>query len=91
MTAETIEPPIEELLQDIAPEVPREDLKIADRCDQCGAQAYVAVAFASDVEVDHPGELLFCGHHFAKYEDKLREHVVKDQRDVLNERLVSSY
>lgn len=28
-----------------------------DRCDRCGAQAYVAVTLAS-------GDLLFCGHHF---------------------------
>jgi hypothetical protein len=31
-------------------------LTAADRCDECGAQAYIRVKLAS-------GELLFCGHH----------------------------
>lgn len=29
-----------------------------DRCDRCGAQAYVEVALAEDM-----GTLLFCAHH----------------------------
>jgi ribosome-binding protein aMBF1 (putative translation factor) len=36
-----------------------------DRCDACGAQAYVAV------EVNG-SELLYCAHHARKYEEKLR-------------------
>jgi hypothetical protein len=32
-------------------------LTAADRCDRCGAQAYVRARLASG------GELLFCGHH----------------------------
>lgn len=32
-------------------------LTIADRCDRCGAQAYVRVMLVSG------GELLFCAHH----------------------------
>ncbi|WP_460445758.1 DUF7455 domain-containing protein [Angustibacter aerolatus] len=32
-------------------------LTAADRCDRCGAQAYVRVTLASG------GELLFCAHH----------------------------
>ncbi|MCL3862186.1 hypothetical protein [Actinotalea sp. K2] len=31
-------------------------LTAADRCDRCGAQAYVRVVLAN-------GELLFCAHH----------------------------
>lgn len=31
-------------------------LTTADRCDACGAQAFVRVVLAA-------GELLFCGHH----------------------------
>jgi hypothetical protein len=31
-------------------------LTATDRCDECGAQAYIRVELAS-------GELLFCGHH----------------------------
>lgn len=32
------------------------ELNATDRCDECGAQAYIRVELAS-------GELLFCGHH----------------------------
>ncbi len=32
------------------------ELSATDRCDECGAQAYIRVELAS-------GELLFCGHH----------------------------
>ena len=38
-----------------------------DRCDKCGAQAYVHVVF-HDLN-----ELMFCGHHYKANEDKLRE------------------
>jgi hypothetical protein len=38
-----------------------------DRCDQCGAQAYVRVVLASS-----GGELLFCGHHARQHEPQLR-------------------
>lgn len=36
-----------------------------DRCDSCGAQAYVRAVL-------HGSELLFCAHHGRKYEEKLR-------------------
>ncbi len=39
-------------------------LTALDRCDSCGAQAYVKVTMAA-------GELLFCAHHGAKYKEKL--------------------
>lgn len=39
-------------------------LTALDRCDSCGAQAYVKATMSS-------GELLFCAHHGAKYKDKL--------------------
>jgi hypothetical protein len=39
-------------------------LTASDRCDSCGAQAYIRVAIGSS-------ELLFCGHHGKKYQDKL--------------------
>ncbi|MDX2375335.1 hypothetical protein M4I32_00765 [Microbacterium sp. LRZ72] len=41
-------------------------LSAMDRCDSCGAQAYIAA------EVNG-SELLFCAHHGRKYEEKLRE------------------
>jgi hypothetical protein len=34
-------------------------LNALDRCDSCGAQAYVKVTGVS-------GELTFCGHHYSK-------------------------
>ena len=40
-------------------------LTALDRCDSCGAQAYVGA------EVNGT-ELLFCAHHARKYEVKLR-------------------
>ena len=40
-------------------------LTAGDRCDSCGAQAYVRVTLAT-------GELLFCAHHARKHEDKLK-------------------
>lgn len=36
-----------------------------DRCDSCGAQAYVRAIL-------NGSELLFCAHHGAKHEEKLR-------------------
>lgn len=43
-----------------------EPLNALDRCDRCGAQAYLRVTLASG------GELLFCAHHGKKYEEGLR-------------------
>lgn len=44
-------------------------LTIHDRCDQCGAQAYVRVTLGDTSGVSN---LLFCGHHGTFHEDKLR-------------------
>jgi ribosomal protein L37E len=46
-------------------------LTAAERCDRCGAQAYVRVLLASG------GELLFCAHHGREHADKLREVAVE--------------
>ncbi len=43
-------------------------LTAADRCDTCQAQAYVEVTVEG-----YKSELLFCAHHFKKYEEKLTE------------------
>jgi hypothetical protein len=48
-----------------APTAPAPTLTAADRCDRCGAQAFVRVVLAS-------GDLLFCAHHAKAYEDRLR-------------------
>ena len=50
---------------DATDELPAEHvLTAADRCDACGAQAYVRV------EVNG-SELLFCAHHAKKHQEKL--------------------
>ncbi|EFQ84202.1 hypothetical protein HMPREF0063_10918 [Aeromicrobium marinum DSM 15272] len=45
----------------------RPALTATDRCDRCGAQAYVRV------ELTGGAELLFCAHHARAHEDKLRD------------------
>lgn len=42
-------------------------LTALDRCDRCGAQAYVRVSLHGG------GELLFCAHHARAHAEKLRE------------------
>lgn len=42
-------------------------LTALDRCDRCGAQAYLRVELASGLE------LLFCAHHAREHDEKLRE------------------
>ena len=44
-----------------------EPLTAVDRCDRCGAQAYVRVTMPAG------SELLFCAHHGREYAPKLRE------------------
>jgi len=53
---------------------PTEPLTALDRCDRCGAQAYVRVVLASG------GSLMFCNHHFRAHEDSLRP-VAADVQD----------
>ncbi|MCL3818556.1 DUF7455 domain-containing protein [Aeromicrobium wangtongii] len=42
-------------------------LSSLDRCDRCGAQAFVRVTLGGG------GELMFCAHHARQHEQKLRE------------------
>jgi hypothetical protein len=42
-------------------------LTATDRCDRCGAQAYVRVTLGAG------SELLFCAHHWHDNETRLRE------------------
>ena len=66
----------------VAPSSPA--LTAADRCDRCGAQAYLRV------ELQTGGELLFCAHHAREHGAKLREvavHVV-DETHKLGDRPV---
>jgi len=66
-------------------EVTNKVLKIADRCDSCGAQAFVLVKGVS-------GELMFCGHHFSNNEEGLTKfaYEIIDERDSINKTSASS-
>ena len=57
------------------------DLTSLDRCDRCGAQAYLRVELAGG------GDLLFCAHHAREHGDKLREIAVSvhDETDKLTD------
>lgn len=56
-------------------------LTSADRCDRCGAQAYVRARLASG------GVLLFCAHHGRAHRDKLADIAVElhDESDRLGD------
>ena len=54
----------------VAPSAP---LTAEDRCDRCGAQAYLRVELASG------GELLFCAHHAREHGEKLKQVAVNVQ------------
>lgn len=57
------------------------ELRASDRCDKCPAQAFVRVAFST-------GELLFCGHHYARNEAAIAASAkrVDDFRDQINQK-----
>ena len=69
---------------DTKEEVERQ-LKIADRCDRCGSQAFVLVKGIS-------GELMFCGHHYTKNQDALEKYAYEiiDERSYINTQSASS-
>jgi hypothetical protein len=60
-------------------EVKERQTTTADRCDSCGAEAFV---WANGIN----GDLYFCGHHFAKSETKIREYAFElvDDREFIN-------
>lgn len=72
-------------LLDAAPEVEEIELKVTDRCDSCQAQAFVYLKGVT-------GELYFCGHHYAKNEEKLQSwaFTIIDARDTINSKPDSS-
>jgi hypothetical protein len=57
-------------------------LTATDRCDRCGAQAYVRATLASG------SELLFCAHHAREYEPGLKALAASFQDE--SERLVDT-
>jgi len=54
-------------------------LTAADRCDVCGAQAFIRVVLAT-------GDLVFCGHHGTANKEKLKPIAItwQDETDKLN-------
>jgi hypothetical protein len=65
-------------------------LAVSDRCDSCGAQAYVQVIGVS-------GDLMFCGHHYEKIVDnavgydkmmKFAYEIVDERERLIENRLV---
>ncbi len=54
---------------------PEAELTSLDRCDRCGAQAYVRV------RMNNGGELMFCAHHGRKYDDALRKVAIDIHND----------
>jgi hypothetical protein len=63
-----------------------EDLVSTDRCDRCGAQAYVRFIKGSQ-------DLDFCGHHTNAYGDALDNQgwaITIDTRDLLTRRSVGA-
>jgi hypothetical protein len=57
-------------------------LNALDRCDRCGAQAYVRATLLTG------GELLFCAHHGKEYAGKLKTVAARIQDE--SEKLVES-
>lgn len=59
-------------------------LRIGDRCDRCGAQAFVRARIEVEVApgIVGPVDLHFCGHHFRKHETAIRAAA----RELLDER-----
>jgi enoyl-CoA hydratase/carnithine racemase len=57
-------------------------LNALDRCDRCGAQAYVRAILLTG------GQLMFCAHHGKEYAEKLKTVAAKIQDET--EKLVES-
>jgi hypothetical protein len=58
---------------DVTSTVAASPLTATDRCDRCGAQAYVRATMESGFD------LLLCAHHFHENEARLREIAVSVQ------------
>ena len=61
-------------------------LKAIDRCDKCNAEALVLVKGVT-------GELMFCGHHYAKNEKALQEfayEIIDEREKLVQNKLIGS-
>jgi ribosomal protein S14 len=65
----------------VTPTIAAGPLTAADRCDRCGAQAYIRATMTSGFD------LLLCAHHFRENEERLRAVAVSiyDETDRLAE------
>ncbi len=65
----------------MTPTLDASPLSALDRCDRCGAQAYVRTV------LNGGSELLFCNHHWQENEARLREIAVEihDESDRLSD------
>ena len=64
----------------------KRQLKLADRCDRCDAQAFILAKGVS-------GELYFCGHHYNKHEDAINKFAFEiiDERQYINAKPTAAY
>ena len=58
-----------QLTTDTPPVTAPAPLTATDRCDACGAQAYVRATLAT-------GELLFCAHHASRFSESLKANAI---------------
>jgi hypothetical protein len=73
---------------DVKPQ-PFAPLVLQDRCDRCGAQAFVRVARKAFLQpgMFDPNDLIFCGHHYGRHELELMQQgfvLMSDQRAEIN-------
>lgn len=66
------------------------ELILADRCDRCGESSQAFVRVVKEID-DKQVELLFCGHHFNRYEVTLVASgwLVQDERNKINAKPMS--
>lgn len=65
--------------------MPAVPLAVSDRCDRCGAQAFVRATILVR-ETEKLVALTFCAHHYAKHQDRLDPVAahVQDDRHTIN-------
>ena len=75
MTVSTMTPSLPEVF----PSAERKDLTALDRCDSCGARAWVRAVLPAS-------ELLFCAHHASRHIEALSSVAlfVQDDREIMD-------
>lgn len=61
--------------------ITRSELQVSDRCDRCGARAYIRVILPGG------GDLLFCAHHGRAHREALRAQAIEfhDESNLLTD------